>query len=393
MASSGSLRPAEEPFPKFVEQTVDANLGIGYAVALADVNGDGKTEIVAINPTQLIWYDNPDWKKHVVLDGLTQKDNVCLAPLDIDRDGRVDFALGAAWMPTNTQSGGSLQWLRQPEQPGKTWDLFPIGSEPTLHRIRWADCDGNGSRELIVAPLQGRDTKGPKWEDGKGVRLLRYSVPKDPAKDPWISEVIDDSLHVLHNFLVINFDDDAADEILTASFEGIYLLNREADGKWTKRMLGEGNDEEETTPGAGEIKLGRFRSGKRYLATIEPWHGHQLVAYVESAEPGALWDRRVLDGKLKQGHALACANMDDDADDEIVVGWREQSETLRPGVAIYDPRDEAWTSGRKYVVDDGGISTEDLAVADLNGDGLIDIVATGRSTHNLKIYWHPANPK
>src|SRR4026207_2469256 len=88
MASSGSLRPAEEPFPKFVEQTVDANLGIGYAVALADVNGDEKTDIVAINPTQLIWYDNPDWKKHVVLDGLTQKDNVCLAPLDIDRDGR-----------------------------------------------------------------------------------------------------------------------------------------------------------------------------------------------------------------------------------------------------------------------------------------------------------------
>jgi FG-GAP-like repeat len=378
------------PFPKFVEQTVDPNFGIGYAVNLADVNRDGKTDIVAINPTQAVWFENPTWKKQVLMDGLAKKDNVCIAVHDIDGDGRLDLALGAEWMPANTVSGGSLQWLRQPGRAGERWELFPIGSEPTLHRVRWADCDGAGKKKLIVAPLHGRETRPPNWGEGRGVRLLRYAVPKDPTKEPWQAEVIDESLHVLHNFLAVNFDTDPADEIITASLEGIYLFDLAPDGKWNKRRLGEGNEEEEGTPGAGEIKMGKFSSGRRYLATIEPWHGHQLAVYVEPPETGALWKRRLLDGKLKQGHALGCANFDGDGDEELVVGWREAGDSsVRPGIAIYDPQDEQWSAGRKYLVDDGGMAAEDLAVADLNHDGFVDVVASGRATRNLKIYWHP----
>ncbi|MCI0624033.1 MAG: VCBS repeat-containing protein [Acidobacteria bacterium] len=375
--------------PRLVEQVVDANFGIGYAVTVADINRDGKTDIVAINPAQAIWFENPNWKKHVMMDGLTKKDNVCIAVHDIDGDGRLDLALGAEWMPTNTQTGGSLQWLRQPEDSTKPWELFPIAAEPTLHRIRWGDTNGDGRKKLIVAPLQGRGTKPPKWEDGKGARLLAYTVPKDPAKDEWKAEVIDESLHALHNFWVVNFDEDAGAEIITASLEGVCLFDR-AESGWKRTLLGEGNDEEETPPGAGEIKLGRFKSGKRYLATVEPWHGHQIVVYVPPAEDGIPWTRRVLDAKVKQGHALACADFDGDGDDELVAGWREGGEAgLRPGVAIYDPQDENWSSGRKFIVDDGGMATEDLVIADLNQDGLPDVIASGRATHNIKIYWHP----
>jgi hypothetical protein len=70
------------------------------------------------------------WKKHVIMDGLTKKDNVCVAVHDIDGDGRLDLALGAEWMPTNTQTGGSLQWLRQPEDPTKRWEMFPSLPNP-----------------------------------------------------------------------------------------------------------------------------------------------------------------------------------------------------------------------------------------------------------------------
>jgi len=213
---------------------------------------------------------------------------------------------------------------------------------------------------------------------------------KDPAKEEWKSEVVDESFHALHNFTVMNFDEDPAEEIITASLEGIFLLDRSEGGIWKRTLIGEGNDDPETPPGAGEIKIGRFKSGKRYLATVEPWHGHQIVVYVQPSEPGTLWTRRVLDAKVKQGHALGCADFDGDGDDELVAGWREASEAgLRPGVAMYDPQDEAWGSGRKMVVDDGGMATEDLVIADLNQDGFPDVVASGRATHNIKIYWHP----
>ena len=54
--------------------------------------------------------------------------------------------------------------------------------------------------------------------------------------------------------------------------------------------------------------------------------------------------------------------------------------------AVYDPQDENWGAGKKYLIDDGGMATEDLTVTDLNEDGYLDIVAVGRATHNVKIY-------
>ena len=37
---------------------------------------------------------------------------------------------------------------------------------------------------------------------------------------------------------------------------------------------------------------------------------------------------------------------------------------------------------------DGGIACEDLTVADLNADGRPDIIAAGRQTGNVRIYWN-----
>ena len=43
------------------------------------------------------------------------------------------------------------------------------------------------------------------------------------------------------------------------------------------------------------------------------------------------------------------------------------------------------------MVDDGGMATEDLAVADLDGDGRPETVAAGRATGNVKIYWNESS--
>ena len=40
------------------------------------------------------------------------------------------------------------------------------------------------------------------------------------------------------------------------------------------------------------------------------------------------------------------------------------------------------------LVDDNEMATEDIRIADLNGDGKIDIDAAGRASHNLKVYFN-----
>ena len=47
----------------------------------------------------------------------------------------------------------------------------------------------------------------------------------------------------------------------------------------------------------------------------------------------------------------------------------------------------------KHVLDNKQMACEDLACGDLNGDGRVDIVAVGRATHNVRIYWNEGVPK
>ncbi|MBL8175844.1 MAG: VCBS repeat-containing protein, partial [Bryobacterales bacterium] len=369
---------------EFRPQQIQDNFGVVYAVLIEDVNADGKPDVVAINPTQVVWFQNPTWQKHVILEGGTKKDNVCISAADIDGDGKLDFAVGANWQPTNTQSGGSLQWIRH-SAAGSQWPLFPLGEEPTLHRIRFGDIDGDGKKELVVMPLHGRGNKGPQWE-GDGARILVMKPPADPSKGPWPVEVADSSLHIVHNFII------EQGEIWAAAREGVFAIKRNASGQWAKRKIGEGNP--------GEIKAGLVHRARR-LATVQPWHGNSIVVYTEPAKPldpqagtllrptpipDRLWQRETIDSTLDQAHALGWADFDNDGSDELAVGWRGKSY----GVALYKRMpDGAW---KKQLVDNG-VAVEDLATGDLNGDGKPEIVAAGRSTANVRIYWNESKPE
>ena len=70
-----------------------------------------------------------------------------------------------------------------------------------------------------------------------------------------------------------------------------------------------------------------------------------------------------------------------------LVQWLTFWGSVPFGVAVYFvDREGALKS--KEMIDDTGMDCEDLIVGDFNGDKKPDIVASGRATRNLKIYWN-----
>jgi hypothetical protein len=396
--------------PRFEPQELAEKVTVGYAVSLIDMNADKKTDILVVDSKRVIWFENPSWKVHTIMSAPDKADNVCVAPLDIDGDSKLDIALGADWT-LNTKTGGTIQWFSRPEKDGEMWPLHAIGEEPTVHRIRWIDLYDDGKPELVVLPLMGRDTTRPNFAE-RGVRMLAYSIPKSPKTEPWPVEVLCDDVHVSHNFVQTDLDGDSKTDVLVVSFEGVSLLQRMVDGPdvsrspdrdtkstWKRTLIGEGNQKTSPNRGASEIKHAKLADGRDYIATIEPWHGNQIVVYTRpegsKAESATkTWTRHVLDEQLQWGHAVWCANLDDDKDEELIIGVRDDKDNAaRRGVRIFDPVVEDGkaidpTTWKRTLLDSGNVAVEDLAAGDLDGDGRNDIVAVGRATHNVKIYWN-----
>ena len=50
---------AELPVPTFKHVDVDTKVEIGYGIAVADVNGDQKPDILLADKNLIVWYENP----------------------------------------------------------------------------------------------------------------------------------------------------------------------------------------------------------------------------------------------------------------------------------------------------------------------------------------------
>ncbi len=371
----------------FQRHAIDA-FPAGYQVAVADLNGDGRPDVIALSTegSRVDWYENPTWKRRPVA---RVERPIDLAVRDIDGDGKPEIAVAAGFYFGDSSRGGQIVWLKARASLDEPWLVHPIATDPVTHRLRWADLEGDGRAELVHAPIFGPGSKANL--DPKPSHLWAFGPPKDPAAGKWEARKIDESLTVLHGLWVGDPDKSGRDEILTASYEGIFRFRLEGGAsppRWEKTQIAAGAKPVDAKPGAArgssEVALGHLDRSRgprgAFIAAIEPWHGHEVVVYLPGPA-GGLLERRVLDDTLVEGHALVVADFDGDGQDEIVAGWRGGG----GGLALYDPADASGRSFHKYPLD-RGIAVEGAAAADLNADGKLDLVAIAGRTNNLVWY-------
>ena len=396
--------------PTFKAQEIDTGLKIGYAVLATDIDGDKRPDLVVVDQHKVVWYRNPgtrdgEWKKFTILDGKTRPDNVCIADIDIDGDGLPELVLGAAWKPFDTTNAGQLVWLKRGKDVTQEWTMHELPcDEPNVHRVRVADINGNGKPSIIVAPLLGRGaTEEGDWTNGRPVRIVALEAPeKDPEKkENWKVCVLSNEFRVVQN-IDICFQGTARTgtvaSILTASDKGVHAL-WVGNGQIQKHnpIALRDKDKPDGSKAARDVRYGlmwptQLNKGTAwYDAAIESRDGSELAVYpISRGIP-----RILIDQNFRGGKAIRCADLDGDGADELILGVHDNPNPKagdrfreRRGVRFYKCVEENGKQWERRIIDDGGIAVEDLAVADLDGDGKIDIVAVGRSTRNCRIYWN-----
>ena len=159
----------------FRPQEIENELGVGYAVSLVDVNGDKKLDIVVVDTNRVLWYENPTWKRRVIIEGQTKPDNVCIAALRHRRrrPGRFRARAPIGGRPTRSTAARSNGSPRRKSLDDK-WTVYPDrhgadGPPHALRRFRRR----RASRADRVAAAWAAATRGPNFDGGRRAHAAR----------------------------------------------------------------------------------------------------------------------------------------------------------------------------------------------------------------------------
>ncbi|HTM31956.1 MAG TPA: VCBS repeat-containing protein [Vicinamibacterales bacterium] len=360
---------------RFAPHDIDADFRGGYAVDVADFNKDGKPDVIAnsLGVSEVAWYENPSWARHVIVADVRQVVNQAMYDVDGDGIPEIAFQSGFAMVPGKSEG---LNWLaRHQGDPRQPWKVDRVDAFPTSHHVAWADFDGDGTRELVNAPLLGPKGLAPTYDQDKA-SIFWYS-PKD-----WTRHVITEDIPgIIHRVRVSKWDGNNRDQILVASFEGIAVYRATGSGasmKFEKQLLSAGHAEKAPRLGASDVGVGR-QDGRKFFASVEPWHGNEVVVYTDK---DGQWQRRVIYDKVASGHEIAVVDLNGDGRDDIVANDNSRPSQNSPsapngGVHVFYAPEDAASGTWQYQRIEESAAMNSCTAVDINGDGRRDLVCTG----------------
>lgn len=392
-------------------------------MASGDIDGDGHVDLVlrgvwAKNPAGAAARDPARWRAYPVGD---VSPSFKALVVDLDQDGRPEI------LTSSSEHTADVAWFSADEGPTRRWTRHVI--QPAVsgaHTLQAADMDGDGDIDVVVGQMHTTkeqalaihyniDGRGTRWArqvidntglhngvvadiDGDGdfdifgsnwagnpplrVWINRLDPPASIRRlDRWSYHRITNKHVRSFNLAFADVDGDGRTDIISGPF-----WYRQPVDSWTKAWaqvrLGDGLDAIAVLDfdGDGRAEIIAQRGGDKTLQ----------VVWLKAADPDARIFQEHLIGEVpaashelgSQGHALA----------QIATGGRAEIVVSSGGGVFHfqipeNPESGPWPRTRICAE----ASDEGFAFADIDGDGLLDLVATTGETKDVAWWRNPGD--
>ncbi len=361
----GSLAAAAEKGPQitFKRTQLDPKFR-SEGVSVGDFNSDGRLDISA----GAVYYAAPDWKLVPVVenppeyDPLNYSNSFCNFADDVNGDGRTDLLV--VDFP-----GKETWWFEQPEKPDGLWQRHTATPVTNNESPSYLDVDGDGQRELLLGYDPGqyigyaRRTAEGLWP------LVAVSAAKAPGTNRFS-----------HGIGSGDINGDGRNDVMV--IEGWWEAPKDkSQSSWVfhPAPLGEACAQMYAYDVDGDGDNDVLSSS-----------AHQIGIWWHEQTPEG-WKTHEITDAITQTHSLNLADINGDGLADLVTGKRFSAHGPKGDARPDDPAVVMWFElGREngkpvwtpHEIDhDSGVGTQ-FEVADVNGDGLLDVVTSNKKgTH------------
>ena len=377
---------AEEGSPVRFRKVVLDPLFRSEGVAVGDYNRDGKLDIAA----GYVWFAAPDWKMYVIsaeppvangalrgapphYDPTGYANSFCNFAEDLNGDGWTDLIV--VDFP-----GTPTWWFENPRGIDRPWTrhvLTPVTNNESPDLL---DLDGDGQRELIAA-----FSPDPQQPDGPNRQMAVIKRTADPTA-VWQRQAVSvegapGTRRYSHGLGVGDINGDGRKDIVSGG--GWWEAPEKADGqpwKFHAAIFGEPGAEGR----AAHIGVQDFDGdGDADLLATSP---HAFGIWWHEQQSDGQWQRHLIDNSFSQTHAVCMADINGDGMLDFVTGKRWWAHAKGdPGgdqAAVFCWFEFRRENGKpvwiRHQFDDNSGPGTHFEVADVNGDGRLDIVASSK---------------
>ena len=344
-------------------------------VELLDLDGDGKLDVLATEMRQGVVFTGHPGEPGSRLSVIANVPHPAhVAVTDLDGDGRKDLLVAdlGQFLPADHHDGAVI-WMRGLSN-GK-FSQFWLDGWPRVADVEAADFDGDGKKDLVVAAFGWRKT---------GQIAVLENVTTDPARPSFKTHVIDPRPGAIHVIPVDLNHDGKMDfvALLAQQYETVvaYLNTGKGDFTFEQKVIyqaphpnwGSTGIQLVDLDGDGDLDVLYTHGDTFDDGFVKPYHG---IQWLENTGTYPFVEHTI--AAMAGVHRAVAADVDGDGDLDIVAcallaGGSDQDESVLPALVWLEQTKPGVFV--KHTIEMGFPRHATLDVADLDGDGALDIV-------------------